>query len=144
MIRSYNDKDADLLVPLWLRCSLEAHDFISEKYWKKQSPRIKNEYLPNSETFVEEENGKIRGFVSLVDGKYIGGLFVDTDCQGQGVGTRLIRMLQQKCRHLELKVYEKNPHAAGFYARRGFIVRSTGVDAETGENEILMQWRAKD
>lgn len=144
MIRSYTENDADSLVSIWLRCSLDAHSFISEKYWKKQSGRIKNEYLPNSETFVEEENGKIHGFVSLVNGNHIGGLFVDTDYQGQGIGGRLIKMLQQKCQRLELKVYEKNSHAAGFYARRGFTVQSKSVDAETGENEIQMQWRAKD
>ena len=39
---------------------------------------------------------------------------------------------------LSLSVYEKNRRAVNFYQREGFAVQRYGVDADTGETEMIM------
>ena len=58
-----------------------------------------------------------------------------------GVGRQLLDHVKAGRRQLRLQVYRKNLRAAAFYRREGFYVLEEGVDPETGEAELLMEWR---
>ena len=58
-----------------------------------------------------------------------------------GVGRQLLDHVKTSRWQLRLQVYRKNLRAAAFYRREGFRVLEEGVDPETGEAELLMEWR---
>ncbi|WP_330566312.1 GNAT family N-acetyltransferase [Romboutsia sp. Marseille-P6047] len=86
MIRNMENKDIDKIMDIWIKSTIKAHDFISKEYWEGNYNTVKNEYIPISETFVYEDQGDIKGFISVIDKAFIGSLFVDIDAQGNGIG----------------------------------------------------------
>ena len=137
MIRKYNTADLEEVIAVWLSSSIEAHPFIDEKTWKLHTADLRNQYLPNADSWVWEEGGKIVGFISLI-GDYVGGLFVLPEWQGKGIGTRFIRLAKSERGRLTVGVYDKNEKAKEFYLRCGFIYESEEVQQETGEIVINM------
>ncbi len=65
MIRKFQQPDIDQIIDIWLEASIEAHDFISSEFWKSKVKDMREVYIPSGETYVYEENGKIKGFASL-------------------------------------------------------------------------------
>lgn len=126
---------------LWLRSAILGHPFISEAYWRGQHNRVKTDYLPNSKTYTACSGEKIQGFLSIIKGNTIGALFVDTDCQGKGIGTSLLEFAKSKFAVLHLNVYQNNSGALTFYLKHGFLPEDQRVDPETGEVEYTMTWR---
>jgi len=55
----------DKVLDIWLRDSVKAHDFVDGKFWEARLEDIRDMYIPDSETYVYEEDGEIRGFFSL-------------------------------------------------------------------------------
>lgn len=143
MLRKYKSEDAEALTKLWLRCSVDSHNFVNDNHWKNLAEDIRNVYLPSSKTYVWDNNGKQLGFVSLQKGGHIGALFVDKKHQGQGIGSMLLNSLRRKHKTLDLKVYRKNTEAMRFYMQHGFKVCGTQTDETTGEEEFLMKWSAE-
>lgn len=138
MIRTFNPKDLDTLMTIWLEGNLDAHDFVDPDYWKSNFDQVKKE-LPNAQLYIDEEDGEIAGFVGLQD-DFIAGIFVKKDYRGQGVGSKLISFLKLKHNRLRLSVYKKNHAAYNFYERRGFKLIRTDIDQETGADDCLMEW----
>ena len=87
----------------------------------------------------EGADGAADGFIGL-QGDLIAGLFVREDARGKGIGRSLLdhalKLNKDVC--LRLCVYEKNERARRFYARAGFQVCAEGVDAASGERELIM------
>ena len=138
MIRKYTISDGEALVKIWLDASFLAHDFIPESFWIEQVEKMKNYYLPSSETWIYEgENGKIDGFISLV-GNYIAALFVSPDRQKTGIGSTLIQFAKGKYERLELNVFAKNISAVEFYGRHGFKILKRQIEEMTGHEEFVM------
>ena len=90
--------------------------------------------------FETEARAEISGFIGLL-GDYIAGIFVRRGARSGGVGRQLLDHVKTSRGQLRLHVYRKNLRAAGFYRREGFRVLEEGVDPETGEAELLMEWR---
>ena len=65
MIRTLQQKDIDKIMEIWLESTIKAHDFIPKKYWKDNYNAVKNEYIPISKTYIYEQNGEIKGFISV-------------------------------------------------------------------------------
>ena len=76
MIRNLKNDDIDIVMELWKESTMEAQSFIPDEYWLENYDNVKNNYLPNSDTYVYEEDGEIKGFVSLIENIFIGGLFL--------------------------------------------------------------------
>src|SRR5699024_11460688 len=76
MIRAYKENDIDILIDIWYKSSLQAHDFIYSGYWESQIEEMKEKYIPMSETHVITNQTKIIGFISMVEG-YLAALFID-------------------------------------------------------------------
>lgn len=141
VIRAF-DMAADLgkLSSIWFRASLIAHPFIGEQRLLEQQRLIKEKYLPNSDTWVACRSGEAVAFISLMD-KFIGGLFVDPDEQGQGIGRRLIAHGLERKGELSLEVYVQNDKAFRFYKALGFVELSRRHHDDEGqpfENAYLL------
>ena len=138
MIRNSKEFEYENLANLWLRSTIKAHPFIPEKYWMDNFEIVKNQYFPNSKTFVYEIDSKILAFASIMNDNFIGAFFVDVDYQHQGIGTKLIQFLQEKYSSLELSVYKENTLAYSFYHKNCFIDIKEGFSE--GHCEITMKW----
>ena len=67
-----------------------------------------------------QQAGRVLGFASVLEGDYLGALFVDPAAQGRGIGTALLEGAREGRDLLTLSVYRKNAGALGFYLARGF------------------------
>ncbi|WP_462335650.1 N-acetyltransferase [Fusobacterium varium] len=141
MIRNLKNDDIDIVMELWKNSTIEAQNFIPDSYWLENYDNVKNNYLPNSDTYVYEEDGEIKGFVSLIENIFIGGLFIRVDSQREGIGSVILDFLKERNYKLQLTVYDKNERAMKFYLKSGFKILNTEIDKKTREKEHLMEWR---
>lgn len=100
---------------------------------------MKEMYLPLAENLVFEEEGRIKGFISLV-GEKVCALFVAPDMQGKGTGRALLEYAKNLKGKLSLKVYRENKRAFCFYKKCGFVTVREEIDEYTGYVQILMEW----
>ena len=138
MIRSFENKDLDQVMSIWLQVNMESHSFIEADYWKNNYEMVR-EMIPKAEVLVSEENGQIRGFIGLID-TYIAGIFVRAAEQSKGVGTGLLHTVMKSRDNLRLNVYKKNMRAVSFYQHYGFHIINQGIDESTSEEEYTMEW----
>lgn len=141
MIRRMGEGDLEAVAAIWLDANREAHDFIPASYWLGHFEEVRTA-LAQAEVWVfeAEARAEISGFIGLQEG-YIAGIFVRREARSGGVGRQLLDHVKAGRRQLRLQVYRKNLRAAAFYRREGFHVLEEGVDPETGEAELLMEWR---
>ena len=85
MIRESNADDLAPILALWMESTIFAHPFIEERYWRESEPIVRDVYLPAAQTWVWEEEGELKGFVSVIDDRFLGALFVAV-----GVDTTLL------------------------------------------------------
>lgn len=138
MIRKFKNKDIEEVMEIWLETNIKAHKFIDRKYFENYYEQVRNE-IQKSEIYVYEKEGKVVGFLGIVEG-YIAGIFVKDNMQNNGIGKLLINECKKKYNKLTLNVYEKNEKAVKFYIREGFYVINKKVEDETNEIDILMEW----
>ena len=130
LIRPLAADDVNILADIWLRASKIAHDFIAEDVLSEQYQLVKDIYLVQAENWVIVSGDRVAGFIGLLD-HHIGGLFVDPDFQGQGLGFKLLQHAHDLKKHLQLHVYERNQQAVRFYQKYGFeIIQRDETDDE--------------
>lgn len=142
MIRPYRTEDLEQVIALWFETTVAAHPFIDVDYWLSVKPLVEQDYLPAAQTWVYEAGQEICGFVSVLEGKLIGALFVKPERQGTGVGEALIRYVQLRYRLLLLEVYPQNTRAYRFYQKMGFVAVSRELNHDTGAILETMCYRA--
>lgn len=140
MIRKLEEKDINKVMNIWLKSTTKAHYFISPKYWEDNYNKVKNEYIPKSKTFIYEENDNIKGFISIISNNYIGGLFVEIENQGHGVGQNLLNYIKKNYDSLILSVYTDNFIACNFYKKNNFNVVYNEINEDTNLEEFFMKW----
>jgi putative acetyltransferase len=138
LIRNYRETDLEEMVRLWYDASVLAHSFIPSSFWALNQSAMKEKYLQFSENFVFEEEGKVAGFISLVEER-ICALFVAPKMQERGIGRALIEHAMILKGNLALKVYRENENALRFYEKRGFVAVGEEIDEFTGCVQILME-----
>ena len=52
MIRKLEKEDINNIMEIWLDSTIKGHDFIDEKYWRDNYFKVRDIYVPMSETFV--------------------------------------------------------------------------------------------
>ena len=140
MIREIENKDIDKVMEIWLKSTIKAHDFISKEYWENNYNTVKDVYIPMSETFIyEDEEKNIKGFISIINEEFIGALFVDVNCQGNGIGKELINFAINKYKKLNLAVYKENKKSVDFYINRGFKIINVQNNEDSGYEEYIME-----
>ena len=139
-IRKFKETDLPVVMQIWLDTNIQAHNFISPKYWEENFQMVKS-ILPQAEVYVYEDDitKQINGFIGLSD-DYIEGLFIRADVQGYGFGKQLLEYVKNMKSNMKLSVYQKNVRAVQFYSREGFRVVSEKMDDNTNEKEFLMVW----
>ncbi|GAA0091468.1 hypothetical protein UT300009_14960 [Paraclostridium bifermentans] len=95
--------------------------------------------MPIADTFAYEEDGEIRGFISIINNEFIGALFVDVKFQGMGIGSKLIDYSIEKYKKLTLAVYKENQKSVEFYTRKGFKIIEEGLNEDSGYTEYIME-----
>ncbi|GAA0069028.1 N-acetyltransferase [Clostridium sardiniense] len=137
----FNKKDIDEIMKIWVESTIKSHDFIDENYWIESQDIVRNKYIPISKTYIYKEDNIIKGFISILNNNFIGGLFVANDSQGQGIGRKLIDTVKNELNSLTLNVFKENVRALKFYEREGFEIVSESIDSATLKEEILMKWK---
>ncbi|MDL2258195.1 GNAT family N-acetyltransferase, partial [Eubacteriales bacterium OttesenSCG-928-K08] len=84
----------------------------------------------------------LMGFIGIIDGGYIAGLFVDEKFQSQGIGKKLLEHCKQIYPCLSLDVFVKNTGAVRFYQNNGFEIVDTKTNPEFKHTEHHMVWNA--
>ncbi|MCI8470261.1 MAG: N-acetyltransferase [Clostridia bacterium] len=136
MIRRFKEEDTTKVMTIWTKGNFQAHDFIGKDYWLENFNKVKNEYLPKSDTYVYTENDDIKGFISILENEYIGALFVRQDSLREGIGRRLLNYCKERYDYLRLNVYEKNMNATLFYVAMNFKNKEIRIDKETRRKRI--------
>ncbi|HHL2500301.1 TPA: N-acetyltransferase [Yersinia enterocolitica] len=147
MIRAYQPDDLDTVMQLWLNSTIAAHPFIAEQYWHESAPLVRNTYLPAARTWVYlhsktigDEN-PIAGFISILEERLVGALFVAQPFHGQGIAKALMEHVQQHYRALTLEVYQKNQRACHFYRKQGFTQIGNAYNTETKSTILTLHWQ---
>jgi len=142
MIRKWQNNDRSPLLALWLESTIYAHPFIEESYWHESEPLVRDVYFPAAYTWVWEEEGKVKGFISVMNQRFIGALFVAPDSIGHGIGRALLAFICDRYPDLSLEVYQKNSRAVNFYHAQGFRIEDSAWQDDTQQPTWLMRWQA--
>lgn len=140
MIRAACPDDLEILMALWLESTTRAHPFVVAEYWLQSARLVRESYLPRARTWVYLHDGQIVGFISVLDERFIGALFVEHRFHGQGVGAALMAYVQQCHRWLSLEVYEENRRACAFYYKHGFREMQRQLNQETQAYTLILNW----
>lgn len=138
MIRKHTDSDLEDILDIWSQSSSLAHPFLATEFVEKVKKDMRELYIPNSETWVYEENGKVIGFVGMM-GNEIGGLFVLPNHHAKGVGTKLVNYILESFDELEVEVFTKNKIGRAFYNKYGFEFMKKFLH-ESGHEVIRMKF----
>lgn len=138
MIRKYENKDLEQLLESWYKSAKIAYTFFSEEYFTQERKNIEEIYLPNTETFVYENNGSVVGFIAMIDDE-IGGLFVHPDFQGLKIGKQLVDFCFASRNGLIVEVFENNKIGKSFYDKYGFKEYDRYLYKDTNEIMIKMK-----
>ncbi|MGX4599961.1 N-acetyltransferase [Faecalimicrobium sp. JNUCC 81] len=141
MIRKLENRDIEVIMDIWIDSTIKAHDFIEESYWINNYSVVKDVYIPMSEVFVYEEDNNIYGFISIIEKKFIGALFVDINKQGLGIGSKLIEFALDKYIQLDLAVYKDNKESVEFYKKKGFEVILEQENEDSNFMEYTMRYK---
>jgi len=119
MIRIHTESDLDEIINIWYQASSLAHPFLESTFVEKVKKDMTALYIPNSKTWVYEENNKPIGFISMIDNE-IGGLFVLPNHHSKGIGTKLVNFIKELHPVMEVEVFQKNKIGRSFYNKYGF------------------------
>lgn len=137
MIREFDVSKIDNIMKIWIEKNINAHNFISEEYWKTKYDFM-NKVLPDSSVFVYEDNKEIKGFIGIIDNLYIAGLFFSSKYHSNGIGGELLKKCKEEYPILKLDVYAKNLKAVDFYKKHGFKIDQEKENDEIKELEYSM------
>ena len=117
-----------------------AHHFLDEVFFKLERENITSVYLPVTETWVYEKQGKVVGFISLLENE-VGGLFVHADHHRKGIGRALMDHALKIRTPLVLEVFEDNAIGRNFYKKYDFVEIGEIFEEEIKKNQIRMKFQ---
>jgi len=138
-LRKFRNSDLDSILSVWENASKLAHSFLSEDFFEKERYNIPNIYIPNADTMVAEIKGHIIGFISMI-GNEIGGLFVDPEFHGLGIGTALVNFVLETHDKLVVEVFEDNIIGRGFYTKFGFKFIDKKFHSESDKTMLRLEF----
>ena len=121
MIRKYKEIEIPILMDIWEAATSQAHPFLLVEFNQMVKQMMIEKYMPDSDTWIYEEQGKILGFISMMDNE-IGGLFVDPKAQAKGIGRSLVDHMNTFHKVLEVEVFKENKIGLPFYQKTGFSI----------------------
>ncbi len=139
MLREYQAPDLEPLLNTWAAASTQAHPFLTAEFQAQERLNIPNLYLPNAETWVWEEQGRVVAFIALL-GDEVGALFVDPAQQRKGIGRALMDHAQSLRGQLEVEVFKENALGRSFYASYGFELMHENLHEPTGQQVLRLRF----
>lgn len=118
-IRPARPEEFDRLLAIWRAGTEKAHGFFTAEQIDAQAALVRDVYLAKAETWVATVDGEPAGFLGLL-GNFVGGLFVDPQQHGSGIGRALMAHGLALKGTLELGVYARNERAMAFYKALDF------------------------
>lgn len=85
---------------------------------------------------------RVKGFVSVLDSRFVGALFVAPGATRQGIGRALLDEVKRHYAWLSLEVYQKNESAVSFYHAQGFRIEDCAWQDDTQHPTWIMRWPA--
>ncbi|MHA1524396.1 MAG: GNAT family N-acetyltransferase [Alphaproteobacteria bacterium] len=137
MIRKFEPQDTDAVVASWRAAAELAHPFLSKAFLEKEADAVRNVYLKFAQTWVTEIDGKVVGFIAMVDSE-IGGLFLIPHHHNQGLGRAMVDKAVAEIGDLTVEVFTKNTIGRRFYDGYGFEETGEFIHHETGEATLKM------
>ena len=141
-IRKYINTDLENILSVWEKASNLAHPFLSKEFLSQERLNIQNIYIPVADTLVADVNGGAVGFISMI-GNVVGGLFLDPEFHGLGIGRALMDKVRELHEELELEVFEKNSIGRTFYNKYGFKLSDRHIHEETGNVMLTLKYTSK-
>lgn len=138
MIRKHTSKDLNSILDIWFQASTLAHPFLDQAFVEHVKTAMRDMYIPNSETWVYEDNNTILGFISMMENE-IGGLFVLPNHHGKGIGTQLVHFIKPSHKSLEVEVFDKNIIGRTFYNKYGFKEISSYFHKESSQDVLRLK-----
>ena len=139
MIRPYQPDDVESVLDVWFAAASLAHPFLTPAFMADERETIRSVYMPITQTWVYEQEGRIIGFISLL-GNEVGAIFVDPAFQGRGVGRALMDQARGLHPVLELEVFAANRLGRAFYDRYGFTYLSQHIHEPTGHMLLRLRY----
>jgi putative acetyltransferase len=140
MIRKREETDNDEIMNVWHEASSLAHPFLESDFVEKVKKDLRDIYIPNTETWVYEDNNTVIGFVSML-GNEIGGLFVLPNNHLKGIGTQLVNFVNELYGELEVEVFEKNAIGRAFYKKYGFVQIKRYYHTESNNDVLRLRYK---
>jgi len=140
MIRKRKEKDNDEIMNVWIEASSLAHPFLETSFVEKVKKDMREIYIPNTETWVFEQNNLVIGFISMLDNE-IGGLFVIPEYHSKGIGTQLVNYVKELHNELEVEVFEKNTIGSAFYDKYGFTKIKQYTHTESNSEMLRLKFK---
>lgn len=141
MLEKMKPEDLAQVMEVWQESTIQGHPFVPQSYWEQNREKVEKEYLPQAQTWVWRQQGKVLGFASVMFGGYLGALFVRPEAQGQGIGSQLLSHCQEQFPALVLAVYCENKKAVAFYQRHGFVIFQEQEGQPKPHWEYVMEWK---
>jgi putative acetyltransferase len=139
MIRPYQPDDVEPVLDVWFAAASLAHPFLTPAFMADERETIRSVYMPITQTWVYEQEGRIIGFISLL-GNEVGAIFVDPAFQGRGGGRALMDQARGLHPVLELEVFAANRLGRAFYERYGFTYLSQHIHEPTGHMLLRLRY----
>ena len=137
MIRDFKSNDTDVLIDVWKAASTVAHPFLSDDFIEAEAENLRNIYLVHAQTRVIEVDGRAAGFIAMI-GNEIGGLFLEPEQHGRGLGWAMVTDVFETHGTLEVEVFEQNAVGRRFYKSYGFEQIGTSTHEPTGETVLRL------
>lgn len=142
-LRRATDADAEAVAEVRLASFADAlptvrpgHDDADVRRW------VRDELVPGTECWVADDRGEVVAMMALTPG-WIEQLYVATAHQGRGIGSRLVRLAQDRADGpLQLWTFQVNDRARAFYRRHGFRESelTDGATNEEREPDVRLEW----
>ncbi len=147
-IRPYQPpNDTSPIIKIWDAANALAHPFLTKTFVDQVRHDIEHLYLPNAETWViadQADPQKLLGFISLIvtagQTTEVGGIFIDPQLQGQGLGHALMDHAQEIHSDLEVEVFKENKIAPPFYLKYGFEIIEEKTFPPTGDRVLRLKF----
>ena len=140
-IRQYEGSDLEAVLNSWEVATRLAHPFMTDAFIAQERINVAEIYLPNTDTWVAEIEGEVKGFIALM-GNEVGAIFLQPNCHGRGIGKALMDKAQEIHGNLEVEVFKDNNIGRNFYSKYGFEQIEEKLHEPTGRQLLRLHFTA--
>lgn len=129
-LRRYGAEDLEATVRMWVEVKRVAYPYLpleQEYTFETNLAFFRDHLATRNEIWLAVDTPRIVGLLAIAE-SYVDRLYVATDCQRRGIGTRLLAKARELSpERLTLHTHQKNTQARSFYEGHGFRVVRFGV-----------------